>query len=156
MRKLVVLLCAIFIFSSCTKAEMTKAPDFSLKDIADKTINLSDYKGKIVILNFWATWCPPCKAEIPDFVRFYKAYREKGIEIIGIAVGSQKDEVLRMVEKYGINYPVCMSDGDVEKLYGGIRFVPATFIIDRTGTNHPTRPGALSEAELIKMVEPFL
>jgi len=156
MRRLIVLLCMIFVFSSCTRAEMAKAPDFSLKDIGDKTLSLSDYRGKVVILNFWATWCPPCKAEIPDFVRFYKVYREKGVEIIGIAVSSNRDDVLKMVKQYGINYPVCMSDGSIEKLYGEIRFVPTTFIIDKKGANHPTRPGALSEAELIKMVEPFL
>ncbi|MBN1445218.1 MAG: redoxin domain-containing protein [Candidatus Omnitrophica bacterium] len=163
MRKLIIFLLLVLAFTSCTKAdtktdvknEPAQTRNFSLEDINGKAVNLSDYRGKVVILNFWATWCPPCRTEIPDFVKFYKNHKDKGVEIIGIALNSTEEEVKKMIEDYGINYTICMSDGKVEGPYG-IRFIPATFIIDRDGISHPITPGSLSESELIKSVEPFL
>jgi cytochrome c biogenesis protein CcmG/thiol:disulfide interchange protein DsbE len=164
MRKLIVFLLLIFAFASCTKAdtktdvknEPAQTRDFSLEDINGKTVNLADYRGKVVILNFWGTWCPPCRAEIPDFIKFYKNYKDKGVEIIGIAVSSPEEDVKKMVEDYGINYTVCMSDKKVENLYGGIRAVPTTFIIDKKGESLPPKMGSLSESQLIEIVEPLL
>jgi peroxiredoxin len=154
MRKnIMALLCCIFMFTACTKAEVSKAPDFSLKDLKGSTVKLSDYAGKVVILNFWATWCPPCKTELPDFVKFYDSNCNNGIEIIGIAVGSKPEEVKKMAEEYKITYPLCISDGKVESLYGGVRFVPTTVIIDRKGNIKMKKTGALSEEELKKIVK---
>ncbi len=164
MKRLIVLLLIIFAFASCTKTntktealdEPAKTRDFSIEDINGKTVNLADYRGKVVILNFWATWCPPCRAEIPDFIKFYKSYKDKGVEIIGIAVSSPEEDVKKMVQDYGINYIVCMSDKQVENLYGGIRAVPTTFIIDKKGESLPPKMGSLSESQLIEIVEPLL
>ncbi len=157
MRKILVLFISLlFLFSACTKARATEAPDFTLKDTEGKTIHLANYRGKAVILNFWATWCPPCLVEIPDFVRFYNNSRKKGIEIIGIAVSSNPQEIKKFIKEYKITYPVCVSDRKIELLYGGIRAVPTTFIIDRKGNIHSKRLGAISEAELQKLLEGVL
>jgi peroxiredoxin len=157
MRKiLVILMGLVFIFSACIKAKPPTAPNFMLRDMEGKTIQLSDYKGKVVIINFWATRCPPCLVEIPDFVRFYKNYHKKGVEIIGIAVNSSPQEIKKISEEYKIAYPICMSDGIVEAMYGGIRAVPTTFIIDRKGNIHQKKLGAMSGAELIRIMEEIL
>ncbi|MCM8819110.1 MAG: TlpA family protein disulfide reductase [Candidatus Omnitrophica bacterium] len=130
----------------------TKAPDFTLTTIDGKEIKLSDYKGKKVIINFWATNCPPCLEEIPDFVKFYNQNKKK-VEIIGIAVGKTLNDVKRIVSENKITYPVCMSDGKVENLYGGIRWVPTTFIIDEKGYIQTKKIGKMDEVELNKILE---
>jgi len=132
--------------------EVKKAPDFSLNSVDGKVIKLSDYKGKKVILNFWASWCPPCRAEIPDFVAFYNENKDK-IEIIGVAVGSKEEDVKKIIKQFNISYPVCMSDGKVENLYGGINAVPTTFIIDENGYIKTKRIGAMSKTELEKIMK---
>jgi len=155
MKNFIIFLCLGFLFSSCTKAEMSKAPDFALEDIGGKVVKLSDYAGKVIILNFWATTCPPCLEEIPDFVKFYNSYCEKGVVIIGIAVGSYKEDVKKLAKKQQITYPLCISNREVENLYA-IRFTPTTFIIDRKGNIHQKKLGAMSESGLIKIVENLL
>ncbi|MCM8762699.1 MAG: TlpA family protein disulfide reductase [Candidatus Omnitrophica bacterium] len=146
----------VFLLLSCSKAEITKAPDFTLQDINGKVLKLSDYKGKVVVINFWATWCPPCLAEIPDFVKFYNSYKEKGVEIIGIAVSSDINDVKKIIGEKKINYPVCMSDGKVESQYGGIRAVPTTFIIDKQGNIYQKKIGSMSEKELTEIIKGIL
>lgn len=156
MKTTLISLFILFFFLSCSKAEITKAPDFTLQDINGKIIKLSDYKGQVIILNFWATWCPPCLAEIPDFVKFYSAYREKGVEIIGIAVSSNIDDVKKIISEKKINYTICMSDGKIESQYGGIRAIPTTFIIDKQGNIHQKKIGFMSENELTEIIKDIL
>ena len=153
MKKLIVI--SILLTSLLFAASGKKAPNFSLQTPDGKVIKLSDYKGKIVILNFFATWCPPCKREIPDFVKFYNKNKEK-VEIIGIAVGSSVSKVKRMIENYKISYPVVMSDGKVEKVYGGISGVPTTFIIDKNGNIYKKHIGLMRKENLKKIVEELL
>jgi len=155
MKKILFVAGMVFLLVSCVKAEMKKAPDFTLKDVNGKTIKLSDYNGKVVIINFWATRCPHCIAEMPDFVKFYNVYREKGVEVIGI-VGGPIDEVKKIISEEKITYPVCISDGKVEDLYGGIRAVPTTFIIDKNGNIYHKKIGAMSEEEIIKLIKGLL
>lgn len=114
-------------------AEFQLAPDFSLFDVYGRKRNLSDFKGKVIILDFWATWCPPCRFEIPHFVELYEEYREKGLEIIGVSLDLNKAKVEAFIEENGVNYPVLMGDRDVTELYGGIVSIPTTFILDRDG-----------------------
>ncbi|MCK9266439.1 TlpA family protein disulfide reductase [bacterium] len=156
MKKFLLLMVMMSVLISCSKAEVSQAPDFSLKTIENKTVKLSDYKKKIVIINFWATWCPPCRAELPDFVKFYDEYNSKGVEIIGIAVNSRNADIKSVIEQYKIKYPICISDKKVEAEYGGIRGVPTTFIIDKTGKIVLNRVGMIKEKELVDIVRRLL
>jgi cytochrome c biogenesis protein CcmG/thiol:disulfide interchange protein DsbE len=121
------------LLSGKTKAEMP--PDWSLKDLDGKTIQLSDYKGKIVILNFWATWCPPCIAEIPDFIGLEKKYQGKDVVIIGLSVDEDPPAmVAKFVKKAGMNYPVVIATSEVTEKYGAENGIPLTLIISPDGT----------------------
>ena len=117
-----------------SSAGFKEAPDFTLADINGNKKMLSDYKGRVVILDFWATWCPPCRAEVPHFIALYNEYREKGLEIIGVTLDHNAEEVARsFAEENGINYTVLLGDRQVSDLYGGIMSIPTTFVIDKDG-----------------------
>jgi len=111
----------------------SKAPDFTLKDLSGKSVSLSDCKGKVVLVDFWATWCPPCRNAIPHLSAMYKNYREKGFEILGISLdqGSVGD-VTAFVRGAGIEYPILIGTPDVARKYM-VNPIPASFIIDREG-----------------------
>lgn len=112
-----------------------KAPNFELKSIDGKMVNLADYRGKVVIVDFWATWCPPCRRGIPDLISLKKAYASKGVEVIGISVDDSRTigEVPTFAKDQKINYPVVYVDQSVADAYGGIESIPTTFIIDKKG-----------------------
>ncbi|MDP7558389.1 MAG: TlpA disulfide reductase family protein [Candidatus Marinimicrobia bacterium] len=109
-----------------------QAPNFTLKDLEGEEVSLSDYEGKIIFVNFWATWCGPCKREIPGFIELQNKYKDD-LVILGISTDRRgtKDRVAPFAKNYNINFPVLFSDGKVEKDYGGIRAIPTTFILDR-------------------------
>lgn len=110
------------------------APDFSLLDLDGNTVTLSDFEGKVVILNFWATWCPPCKAEIPGFIELNNEYKNKGFEMIGISLDPDGAKAVgRFLEKYKINYTLILGNMKVSSVYGGIDAIPTSFIINRDG-----------------------
>lgn len=109
------------------------APNFRLTDLAGRPLELGALRGKVVILDFWATWCPPCRAEIPNFIALYSAYKSKGFEMVGLAVGEEPGVVRQFAQKNGINYPLAVTQGQVERAYGGIRGIPTTFVIDKKG-----------------------
>ncbi|HUI29994.1 MAG TPA: TlpA disulfide reductase family protein [Candidatus Acidoferrales bacterium] len=110
------------------------APDFTLTSIDGKTIKLSDYRGKVVILDFWATWCAPCKAEIPDFIKLSSQYKSHDFQMLGVSLdeGGLK-EVAPFMKQLGMNYPVVLGTEEVVSAYGGIRGIPTTFVIDKNG-----------------------
>ncbi len=117
----------------------TEAPNFSLPSATDgKTVKLSDFKGKVVIVDFWATWCPPCRAGIPDLVELKSEYKGK-LEIIGISLdaltrgGKTKDDVVPFMKEYKINYPIVMGEKAVLDSYKGISSIPTSFVIDQKG-----------------------
>ncbi len=110
------------------------APDFTLKDAKGASVKLSDFTGKVVLLNFWATWCGPCKIEIPWFVQFEKAYRDRGFITLGISMdGDGWNAIKPFVSQTAINYPVMIGTDHLAELYGGIDSLPSTFLIDREG-----------------------
>ena len=111
-----------------------KAPDFALKSVDGKTIKLSDYKGKVVIIDFWATWCPPCRKGIPDLISLQKDFKND-VVVIGISLDAEKTikDVPGFVKNYGINYPIVYGDEKVVTAYGGIEGIPTAFVIDKKG-----------------------
>lgn len=127
---IVFLLVGFFAIGSST-AEASEAPDFTLSDMEGNEFTLSDFEGKVIILDFWATWCAPCKMEIPGFIDLQDKYADD-VVVVGVSVDQGGPEaVVPFAEKMGINYPVVYANGDVVKAYGGIRGIPTTFVIDR-------------------------
>jgi peroxiredoxin len=110
------------------------APDFTLQSLDGKTVRLSDFRGKPVVLNFWATWCGPCKIEMPWFVDLQKQYGPAGLQFLGVAMddASAKD-IAEFAESMKVNYPILIGKESVGDAYGGVQFLPETFYIDRNG-----------------------
>jgi peroxiredoxin len=111
------------------------APDFALTSLDGKTtIRLSDYRGKAVLLNFWATWCVPCKIEMPWFVELQNQYGAQGLQIVGVAMDEDSpEEIAKFAKDMGVNYPIAVGKESVGDAYGGVQFLPATFYIGRDG-----------------------
>jgi peroxiredoxin len=124
------------------------APEFELASLGGQNVKLSSYRGKAVLLNFWATWCAPCKIEMPWFVDLYKQYQPQGLEIVGVAMDdSGKDEIERFAKEMKVNYTVLQGTEKVGDAYGGVEFLPETFIIDRNGKIVKTLFGIHSESD---------
>jgi peroxiredoxin len=118
------------------KAEKDRkpAPDFTLKDADGKTVHLSDYKGKVVLLDFWATWCGPCRIEIPWFMELQRKNKDKGFEVLGVAMDDEGWEVVKpFIADLGVNYRVVIGNDATAQAYGGIDALPTTFLIDKAG-----------------------
>jgi thiol-disulfide isomerase/thioredoxin len=110
------------------------APDFTLQSLAGKPVSLSDFRGKPVVLNFWATWCGPCKIEMPWFVDFQKQYGPAGVQFLGVAMDDAKTEdIAEFAKSMNVNYPILIGKESVGDAYGGVQFLPETFYIDRSG-----------------------
>ncbi len=115
-------------------AVSTVAPDFSLEGIDGKTLRLSDLRGKAVLLNFWATWCGPCKIEMPWFVDLQKQYGAQGLQIVGVAMDdASKEDIGKFAQTMGVNYPILIGKESVGDQYGGVPALPETFVIGRDG-----------------------
>jgi len=127
--------------------------DFTLLDLDGNKVSLSDFEGKIVVLNFWSTWCPPCKAEIPDFIEVYNLYKDKNVQFLGVADDNVKS-LRKFASDYGINYPILV-DGTIDSIssYWRIRVIPTTFIVDVNGKAIFWREGMLTKDQLIKVIK---
>lgn len=110
------------------------APEFALKDSNGQTVHLTDYKGKVVLLDFWATWCGPCKVEIPWFIEFEQQFKNRGFAVIGVSMDEEGwDAVKPYIEDHKINYRVLLGNEQVSDIYGGLDSLPTTLLIDREG-----------------------
>ena len=109
--------------------------NFTLKDMNGADVTLSDYEGKVVLLDFWATWCPPCKIEIPGFVELYDRYQSEGFVVLGVSVDDPIDKLAAFAEEFNMNYPVLVGDGrdDIKEAFGPLYGFPTTFVIGRDG-----------------------
>jgi cytochrome c biogenesis protein CcmG/thiol:disulfide interchange protein DsbE len=133
------------------------APDFALKDANGKLVHLADYKGKVVLLDFWATWCGPCKVEIPWFMDFQRKYKDRGFEVLGV---SMDDDGWKAINPYvameKINYRVVLGDDTTGDLYGGLEALPTTFVIDRDGRIASVHVGLVNKKDFQDAIEKLL
>lgn len=135
----------------------TPAPNFSLKTQDGKTVELKKLAGKVVVVNFWATWCGPCRAEIPGMLELYEKYRSKGLEIVGVSLDRGGwDVVTPFVTKMNITYPVVLGDMKLTDAYGGVQAIPTTFVIDKKGNIVEKQVGAVSSEDFEKLFKPYL
>lgn len=135
------------------------APGWQLADPAGQPISSEQFKGKVVLLNFWATWCPPCRREIPGLIKLQQAYADRGLVVVGVSFDYKSPKkVAPFMKKYGINYPVAMGDNTIAENYGGgsSLALPTTFIIDRDGRMVASHRGYASYEEFASALAPYL
>jgi len=140
---LVIALCAIILIFAIwnnrptiaphTEAGAELAPDFTLKALDGTPLKLSDYRGKVILLDFWATWCAPCQEEIPRFVEWQSKYRDRGLQVIGLSMDDSPESVQKFSREFRMNYPIALGTQDVASKYGGIFGLPVNIVIGRDG-----------------------
>ena len=135
------------------------APDFTLEDLGGRKVSLASYKGKAVLINFWATWCAPCKIETPWLIELRKQYASQGFEILGVSaddldlgdkqkLSEEKKEIAQTAQQMHIPYPVLIDGDAISKPYGGVDELPTSFFVDRKGTVVAAQMGLTSKAEI--------
>ncbi len=146
---------------SATESQPTAgapAPAWKLRDANGKTVSSTDFKGKVIVLDFWATWCPPCRAEIPGFIELQKEYGKDGLAIIGASVDGADEiaAVKNFARKFDVNYPVVLADEETVRAFGGVDAIPTTFVIDREGRIVSRHLGFTEKADLEKEIKTLL
>ncbi len=132
---------------------LPSAPAWQLKDVNGATVSSEQFKGKVVVLDFWATWCPPCVKEIPGYVELARKYGNDGLAIIGVSLDQAGPEVVKsFAAKYKVTYPLVMGDEAVVRAFGGVEAIPTTFLIDREGKIRDRKMGAEETAEYEKKI----
>jgi thiol-disulfide isomerase/thioredoxin len=157
---------AVYLLANTTSKETVEmvqnqdnsaAPDFTLPDINGVNVKLSDLKGKVVALNFWATWCGPCRKEIPDFIELQNTYGGEGLQFVGIALDDGGVGVIKpFAEKLKMNYPVLVGNEAVTAAYGGMNAIPVTILIDKKGNMRGKFVGMRTKAVMESLILPLL
>jgi peroxiredoxin len=134
-----------------------KAPQFELRDVDGRTVRLSDYHGKVVLINFWATWCPPCRAEMPDLVKLQREHGKEGLQIIGITYPpEQKERVRRFARTLKVNYPIILGTREIKTRFSSEDTLPLTVVINRDGKVSDIISGILLRKEIDEKIKPLL
>lgn len=136
--------------------KLRPAPDFTLPLIDGGQLRLSSYRGKVVLLDFWATWCVPCREETPHFVELQQKYGAQGLQIIGVSMDDGREPVRTFYQQFHMNYPVVMGTAETGSAYGGVLGLPIAFIIDREGLIHAKHMGATEAAVFEKDITALL
>ncbi|HSU61063.1 MAG TPA: redoxin domain-containing protein [Bryobacteraceae bacterium] len=144
--------------SPSAEKDRKPAPNFTLKDANGQSVSLADYKGKVVLLNFWATWCGPCALEIPWFEEFEQQYKSRGFAVLGVSMDEDGWSAVKpYIAEHKINYRVLLGDDSVSQLYGGLDALPTTFIIDRAGNiAYPPHIGLIGKNEYLSEIQKLL
>ena len=157
MKSLFTLGIALMAVSSTAEDIRKPAPGFALTDSKGATVKLSDYKGKVVLLDFWATWCGGCKVEIPWFMEFENKYKDGGLAVIGVSMDEDGWKAVKpFIEQKKLNYPVVIGTEDLAKKYGGVDALPVTFLIDREGKIASTHTGLVDKAAVEHEIQKLL
>jgi cytochrome c biogenesis protein CcmG, thiol:disulfide interchange protein DsbE len=133
-----------------------RAPNFSLPQLSGSHLELSSYRGKVILLDFWATWCDPCRDEIPRFVDLQNKFGPQGLQIIGISMDDSPDPVRDFYQRFKMNYPVVMGNAQIGQLYGGVLGLPIAFLIARNGGIYTKLVGATDNSILEKEIVTLL
>jgi thiol-disulfide isomerase/thioredoxin len=137
--------------------DKTKAPSLKLKTLQGRQFKLSEYRGKVVLLNFWATWCPPCRAEMPDLIKMQREYRHRGLQVIGITYPpTEISEVREFARNLKVNYPIALGTKETKALFDQTETLPLTIIIDQEGNVRERIEGILLPEEFAQKIKPLL
>lgn len=146
-------------FSPVDNAAPSALPEFNLPDLSGRQHNISEWQGKLLVINFWATWCPPCLKEIPDFVALQEHYAAQGVQFIGISL-EDKEAVSAYDAATKINYPVLLAGDNgialAQQLGNNVNAIPYTIVVDRQGQIIYRHPGELSKAQIAEVITPLL
>jgi|SRR6185295_10157448 len=154
---IVVTIIMIAFSATSVLGQETVAPQFALKDVNGRTVRLSDYQGKVVVINFWATWCPPCRAEMPDLVRLQREYAKRGLQIIGITYPPERrDRVVRFARSLKVNYPIILGTREIKARFSSEDTLPLTVVINRDGKVSDIISGILLREEFDEKIKPLL
>lgn len=157
MRKIILTALLLFPAVSAVAQSAPQPASLRLKNINGRWVNLTNYKGKVVLINFWATWCPPCRQEIPDLIKMQQRYRNKGLQIVGITYPPQKiSEVRRFARKLRMNYPVAIGTKATKSQFTSSETLPVTIVIDRNGIVREVIEGIMYADEFDQKVKPLL